>query len=322
MKSPAQKVKQHLCTNCLMAAQGVYCPHCGQKHHSPIRHFSQLISELFTDILNFDSKLLNTMKPLLFRPGFLSQEYFDGRRMRYVSPLKLYFFLSIVTFFLIQYSINAKVHEETVRNETSQTGPEQEAAKKDARLENFHIGNFNGKEWNAETNPVAIDWLPAAANTLINEKLSRIEQVAKSDDWREQTVRAALTASPQALLVILPFFALLLKVFYFFQKRLYMEHMIVALHNHSFLLLAIAMVVVFDTLQNWWGQPVVWQSLGADLAGLILLWVPVYFFLSLKTVYRQSWKKTVLKYLGIGFAYLFLFVAGLVINLILAILFL
>jgi hypothetical protein len=101
-----------------------------------------------------------------------------------------------------------------------------------------------------------------------------------------------------------------------------MEHMIVALHNHSFLLLAIAMVVVFDTLQNWWGQPVVWQSLGADLAGLILLWVPVYFFLSLKTVYRQSWKKTVLKYLGIGFAYLFLFVAGLVINLILAILFL
>ncbi|MFY7860960.1 MAG: hypothetical protein ACOVP5_01940, partial [Chitinophagales bacterium] len=67
--------------------------------------------------------------------------------MRYVSPLKLYFFLSIVTFFLIQYSINAKVHEETVRNETSQTGPEQEAAKKDARLENFHIGNFNGKKW-------------------------------------------------------------------------------------------------------------------------------------------------------------------------------
>jgi hypothetical protein len=300
----------------------MYCGHCGQKMKSVVRHFGLLLSEFFTDVLNLDAKLLRTIKPLLFRPGFLSREYFQGRRMHYVSPLKLYFFLSIVTFFLIQHSLNATVLEEAIQTDSSPTDPKSEAARNEERLQDFKLDNFNGKQWNAKSNPVAIDWLPEAANELINEKFSRIEQVAKSDNWREQTVRAALAASPQALLIILPFFALLLKFFYFFQRRLFMEHMIVALHNHSFLLLVIAMVAVFGAMENWLALPVILQTLSAELAGLILFWVPIYYLLSLKRVYQQSWKMTIFKFFAIGFAYLFLIVLGFVINLILAILFL
>lgn len=314
--------RKRLCPNCLTPVSGMYCGHCGQKMKSAVRHFGQLLSEFFTDVLNLDAKLLRTVKPLLFRPGFLSREYFLGRRMHYVSPLKLYFFLSIVTFFLIQHSLNTTMLETAIQTDDSPADPKKDAAKKEAGLENFKIGNFNGKEWNAKTNPVAIDWLPDAGNELINEKYSRIEQVAKSDNWREQTVRAALAASPQALLIILPFFALLLKFFYFFQRRLFMEHMIVALHNHSFLLLVIAMVAVFGAMENWLALPVILQRLSAELAGLILFWVPIYYLLCLKRVYQQSWKMTIFKFLAIGFAYLFLIALGFAINLILAVLFL
>jgi hypothetical protein len=314
--------RKRLCPNCLTPVSGMYCGHCGQKMKSVVRHFGLLLSEFFTDVLNLDAKLLRTIKPLLFRPGFLSREYFQGRRMHYVSPLKLYFFLSIVTFFLIQHSLNATVLEEAIQTDSSPTDPKSEAARNEERLQDFKLDNFNGKQWNAKSNPVAIDWLPEAANELINEKFSRIEQVAKSDNWREQTVRAALAASPQALLIILPFFALLLKFFYFFQRRLFMEHMIVALHNHSFLLLVIAMVAVFGAMENWLALPVILQTLSAELAGLILFWVPIYYLLSLKRVYQQSWKMTIFKFFAIGFAYLFLIVLGFVINLILAILFL
>lgn len=314
--------RKRLCPNCLTPASGMYCGQCGQKMKSAVRHFGQLLSEFFNDILNLDAKLLRTIKPLLFHPGFLSREYFQGRRMHYVSPLKLYFFLSIVTFFLIQHSLNTTMLETAIQTDDSPADPKKDAAKKEAGLENFKIGNFNGKEWNAKTNPVAIAWLPDAGNDLINEKYRRIEQVAKSDNWREQTVRAALAASPQALLIILPFFALLLKFFYFFQRRLFMEHMIVALHNHSFLLLVIAMVAVFGAMENWLALPVILQTLSAELAGLILFWVPVYYLLSLKRVYQQSWKMTIFKFFAIAFSYLFLIAMGFAINLILAVFFL
>ena len=40
------------------------------------------------------------------------------------------------------------------------------------------------------------------------------------------------------MFVLIPLFALLLKLFYVFRRRLYMEHLIVALHSHAFLFLA------------------------------------------------------------------------------------
>ena len=314
--------RKRLCPNCLTPVNGMYCSHCGQKMKSSLRHFGQLLGEFFNDVLNLDAKLLRTLKPLLFWPGYLSREYFQGRRMHYLSPLKLYFLLSIVTFFLIQHSLNSAVLEEAIQTDNSAAADKADADKKqDSGLENFSLGNFNGRQWHAKTNPVALAWLPDAGNDLINEKYGRIEQVAKSDDWREQAVRAALAASPQALLLILPFFALLLKAFYFFQRRLYMEHLIVALHNHGFLLLAISILVVFGTLENWMALPAIWRSLNTDLAGLVLIWVPIYFLLSLKTVYGQSWKMTVFKFFAIGFFYLFLMAIGLVINFILALMF-
>lgn len=306
--------RKRLCPNCLMSAGALYCGHCGQKQKSAVRHFGQIAGEFFNDVLNLDAKLLRTLKPLLLRPGFLSREYFQGRRMHYVSPLKLYFLLSIVTFFLVQQGVD-------IAAENGQLVQIDDDGGDAAKETNFNIANIDGKPWHAESNPVRLTWLPEIGNRLINEKLGKLEDTAKRRDWAALT-HAALAATPQALLLILPFFALLLKIFYFFQRRLFMEHMIVALHNHSFLLMIIALLVVFGTLENWAGLPAQWQNLSAQLAGLAMLWAPVYFLLCLKRVYGQNWKMTVLKFFTIGFTYVFLFVFGLVLNLALALLFL
>ncbi len=306
--------RKRLCPNCLNTAGGMYCGHCGQKQKSAVRHFGQLVGEFFNDVLNLDAKLLRTLKPLLLQPGFLSREYFRGRRMHYVSPLKLYFFLSIVTFFLIQQSVDIAADAGTLV-QIDDVGDKQGGNM------DFSLGTHNGKPWHAETNPVRLAWLPDIGNALINEKLARLESAIKRQDWTA-LIHVALAATPQALLLILPFFALLLKVFYYFRERLFMEHMIVALHNHSFLLLVISMLAVFGTLENWAGLPVRWQNLSAQLAGLVMLWVPVYFLLCLKRVYGQSWKMTIFKFFAIGFTYVFLFSLGLVLNLVLALLFL
>ncbi len=309
-QSPAAREKRHLCRNCLAAVQGAFCAQCGQKQHSPIRHFSQVIGELFNDILNFDAKLLNTMKPLMLQPGFLSREYFDGRRARYVSPLKLYFFLSIVAFFLIQQSIDIAVENQGTQNVDAA------GAGKDS---DFHIGNFNGKPWHAKTNPMNVAWLPDAGNDLINGKLGKLESTVKNKDWQQLT-HAALAATPQTLLILLPIFALLLKLAYVFRGRLYMEHLIVALHNHAFLLSSLSLLAVLTEMSTWTTVVPGWESLLGLATSLLLIWIPLYFLLSLKYIYGQSWKMTVFKFLLIGLSYSLLLGMGVVINVLLGIL--
>jgi hypothetical protein len=296
----------------MAAVQGAFCAQCGQKQHSPIRHFSQVIGELFNDILNFDAKLLNTLKPLLFRPGLLSREYFDGRRARYVSPLKLYFFLSIVAFFLIQQSVDTAVENQGAAT-VEATGAD---ADKDM---NFTIGNFNGRPWHARTNPMKVAWLPDAGNDLINDRFGRLESIVRKKDW-PQLAHAGLAATPQALLIMLPIFALFLKLAYAFRKRLYMEHLIVALHNHAFLLSAISLLLVFIEMSSWTTPLPGWESLLALATALLLIWIPLYFLLSLKHIYGQSWKMTVFKFLLIGFTYTLLLGLGVIINFLLGIL--
>lgn len=307
----ADDARKRLCPNCLVPVTGLYCGYCGQKQKSAVRPFRQMIGEFFNDILNLDAKLLRTLKPLLLQPGFLSREYFAGRRLHYVTPLKLYFFLSIVTFFLIQqrFDVVVSMGEDPVQIEAG-----------DGTGEDFNIPNFNGKPWHPKTNPIREAWLPDVGNDLINSRLVKLEGAVKQRDWT-QLSHAALAATPQALLLILPFFALLLKLAYF-RNHLYAEHLVVALHNHGFLLLAITLWAVIDTLADWIGPLSSWPTLYADLTALILMWVPVYFLLTLKRIYRQGWRMTLFKFCAIAFAYLFLLVLGMVLNLLLAILFL
>ena len=171
--------------------------------------------------------------------------------------------------------------------------------------------SFNDKPWNAKTNPIHSDGLPNAINTLLNDRLSRLDSVVRNKDWKKQIIHSLLSAVPQALLLMLPFFALMLKLTYYFQKRLYMEHLIVALHNHSFLLIYILCLVVANQFGIWWGESMTWlQSVIDAINNLLWIVLPVYYFLSLKRVYQQGWRKTALKFCLLGFFYLFLLVFG------------
>jgi hypothetical protein len=92
------------CTNCGAELTGHYCSNCGQKKFTP--HdltISKFILNFFEDFFKFDSNVFRTLKGLLFKPGFLSNEYINGRIASYVKPLKLFVFTCVVIFFLGQY---------------------------------------------------------------------------------------------------------------------------------------------------------------------------------------------------------------------------
>jgi hypothetical protein len=83
---------------------GRYCHICGQENIEPKETVWSLISHFFYDITHYDGKFFSTTKYLIVRPGFLPKEYIEGRRARYLHPIRMYVFSSAV-FFLIFYSL-------------------------------------------------------------------------------------------------------------------------------------------------------------------------------------------------------------------------
>ena len=89
------------CANCGAERHGDYCQDCGQQYHTgknlALRSF---VSEGFEAFTSLDSRVWTTLKLLLIKPGFLTAEYWAGRRVKYVKPLRLYLTVAAFYFFI------------------------------------------------------------------------------------------------------------------------------------------------------------------------------------------------------------------------------
>lgn len=165
---------------------------------------------------------------------------------------------------------------------------------------------FNGRDWDEKTNPVDVSFLPAFADRWFNHKIGRAkENVARMNGDPNRYVEAFLGAVPTALFLLMPVFALLLKVFYLGSGRRYLEHVVVALYSHAWLLLVLLALFVLNALKdafsaNW--VPVLTSLLSA----LLWMWTPIYLWLMQHRVYRDHPLVTTLRYLAIGSIYMVL----------------
>lgn len=88
------------CLNCGHTVEEHFCPHCGQENTETRQPFHFLFTHFVEDFTHYDGQFWKTMKYLLFRPGRLTKEYSAGKRQQYVAPVKLYIFISFLTFFI------------------------------------------------------------------------------------------------------------------------------------------------------------------------------------------------------------------------------
>jgi len=63
----------------------------------------EFVGELLGNLVSFDSRVWRTLVPLLFRPGELTARYLAGQRVRFVPPVRLYVFVSILYFLLMAW---------------------------------------------------------------------------------------------------------------------------------------------------------------------------------------------------------------------------
>ncbi len=361
---------------------GGHCYSCGQPIKGLVRHFSSIVGDFFDSVFNFDTRTIRTLGPLLFKPGHLTNEYFHGHRVRYVSPVRLFFFLCVAAFFALQLTVDIDLDNdagvqssaiakadtvaavEALRDKAAADLKKARAEIPDApgarvgievaidviedeakeriawigKRDAAHArgedappyegvtGNdkdsrdsgmrFNGKLWDPVSNPLDIGWLPDAGNAALNRLVGRAKD--NMERIREQPrllVDAFMEALPQTLFVLLPVFALLLKILYLFKRRLYMEHLIVALHSHAFLCAAILLLTGLSLLRDQSGGSGFLYTMLGWIEAAVALWMPLYLLLMQKRVYGQGWLLTLLKYGVLGTCYLVLVSIGAGINL-------
>lgn len=326
------------CLNCGTELKGPFCYYCGQPDKNLMRFFPVLLRELLEDTFDFDSRFVRTLKPLLIKPGKLTRDYLDGRRFRYVPPLRLYIFSSIAFFFIaailatggvtistdsdndVQQQISA-ADQQQVDEALKKLDPEAAAdvgqAIKDATGENteeekekddFRI-QFNDKQWDRETNPLILplapDWVNDWVNNEIEKSPEKGRQIEENPDLIKDKVFDVL---PVTMFVLLPIVALIFKFWYLFAKKYYVEHLIFALHNHAFLFVVLLILLLGNTYAGWQDPEETGMITTAMnwLEVVILIWIPVYLLVSLKRVYRQGWLLTIGKYSVIGISYVIL----------------
>ena len=92
------------CLNCDAVVTSKFCAECGQSRDDHSRSVLGFVHEFVEHHLLLDSKMLRTGYALVLKPGRLTRAYLEGRRARYVSPFKLYLFMSLIFFVALFYS--------------------------------------------------------------------------------------------------------------------------------------------------------------------------------------------------------------------------
>ena len=164
----------------------------------------------------------------------------------------------------------------------------------------------NGKPWNAENNPVVIPGAPQFVDHWLNRRLQNgNKNVERMGRHLDLYVQAILTALPGALFFLMPVFALVLRIAYVPRPTGYLEHLVVALYSHCWLMLVLLGTFLLIGINHALAWPVL-HSISTMLYALLWLAVPVYLLWMQQRVYGGRLLLTLLRYSFIGGVYLFL----------------
>jgi hypothetical protein len=135
--------EQHTCKNCGNIFTGYYCNICGEKVFLPSdRSFKTFLNSIFLALTLADSRFVKGLWLMVSRPGFLSNEFAEGRKVKYIKPISVFFLLNLVYFlFPVIQLFNASLR--TQINSFQGKFAAQAAAAKMARLGFTDITSFS-----------------------------------------------------------------------------------------------------------------------------------------------------------------------------------
>jgi hypothetical protein len=338
-----KKNVNEFCLNCGTKLQDLYCQHCGQKDIPRRRTMGELIENFIGSFYSFESKFFRTVNFILLKPGFLPLEYTSGKRESYYHPARAYVFISFV-FFLLFFSLpdgeeeNEKSMSKADKEEFNK-GMEQmrkglyEAGLDSAAVDSIYQASINystevdlvyepgnekpivKKKNSNNFNFSDVDYETFDAYDSVQNTLPEVERDGwlvrmlyrraidlkiryRDDDtgkrFSEDFSEAFSSKFSTVLFYLLPVFALLFKLFYVRRDFYYSEHLVFAIFYYNFFYLAASVYLLMSFV----------PYVGGIINFVIAMWMIAYLPIAMKRMYKQSWRKTIVKFILFSFAFM------------------
>jgi len=271
-------LKPEFCLNCKtrIETDQEYCPVCGQRvlpEHLTTGYF---LKEFLNNYFSFDSRFLKTLKPLLFKPSWLTHEFIRGRRIRYINPVQLFIFSSFI-YFLVDSLVFVERPE-----------------KKD-----LVVFSSNGTDINSDSlDRTKIDSLLLEDNdstmsrSILNHFLRRAYKFNQLDRASQNAIISKTLS--YAIFFLTPIFALYLRLFFKKKDSLYLENLIFSLHFHAFYFVLATIFLILGRIFPF-----------EFIKAISYILITVYIFIALQSFYSFSWKSTLARFTGLFILYSF-----------------
>jgi hypothetical protein len=219
---PQSQAASNPCLNCGTNVQLEFCPECGQRSIEPDPTLREFLHELAEEFLHWDGKLLKTFRMLVTKPGALTCEYLSGKRVRYISPLRVYLACSLLFFFV------------------------------SALVPRVPLGIKENSDFSFQIGPVGIQEADSASSSASLDKRatngSWVERVwgdhyASAMRNRGELIGDITDAIPKTMFALVPLFAALVMLVFRRSRRRFPQHLAFALHVHAFLFLMLTLML-------------------------------------------------------------------------------
>ncbi len=321
------------CENCGQELQGPFCHRCGQHDFDINRSFGHTFLEALENFFHFDTKLFRNLHTLLFKPGRMTAAFNAGKRAAQVPPFRLYVFVSILFFFLtflgqdqsapvFQASSNDGAHAGfTIDGEPvsvkeawdaalegAEDDPEAKEALEKLKAATGSLGLSDKEDIASELEATEDESADAEMSDFERSIETKAKKLATPEGQR-QMLHRFLAATPKLVLICLPLFALYTRFLFRKSGLVYLQHLVMALHFHTFIYLWLLTSKGWSLLVS-----IPSETLGGLVSFFCGLWLMVYPFIMLKHMFSNSWVLTITKTLILSFVYMMTLVTAFIVT--------
>jgi hypothetical protein len=276
------------CDNCGASVPGRYCGTCGQRLEPPVHSLWHFLRVAVEDVTHADSRLWRTLWALLCKPGFLTREFFDGRRASYLPPVRLYLVLSVLFFVWIAATGRGPNEAHITPDARSAIGEARQAAgsghdvvivvpRASAPKSTFSGSSLEGDKEHCKLIRYNGPW-QSAIRTLLYRGC-----VQTAEDQGRSLVQGFIHNLPRAMFLFLPLLAAVMMLLYWQPRHYYVEHLLFFVHNHAFAFLVLMIAGALSALLPFAARLIGWVT---------VLYVVWYVFRSMRVMYGQSRLRT------------------------------
>jgi hypothetical protein len=292
-RSPLRKDKT--CLNCNYVVENRFCPNCGQENTDTRKTFHHLFIHFFEDLTHYENAFWKTIKNLLLKPASLTKQYLSGKRLSYLAPVRLYIFISFVTFlcFSVFSESSDSIKEKTLTKKEVDSlvyhNPKKDFMSKILGLEYKNIKELDDFQKKATPKNKL-----SSFEYNITKRLIDIKEKNSNDEIIEKFKESFKHNIPKLLFLYMPFFAFLLWLFHNKRKWYYFDHGIFTLHYFSFLLLVLLVVFLLNKFIDYFFDSTIIDCLATLVSKLSIFWMIYYFFPAHHRFYEGSRLKSII----------------------------